>query len=127
MEKDILEDISAIDLNTKVSVDNPIDYKGLMILKQSTPARICVGRAGSRYKTGDYLRLRADHAVAMDAVWSHVDEKVVENLGFYKVKTLAKDKEEYITRPDLGRCFSEETLTDIKEKCINDVDVQIIG
>ena len=41
MEKDILEDISAIDLNTKVSVDNPIDYKGLMILKQSTPARIC--------------------------------------------------------------------------------------
>lgn len=127
MEKDILEDISAIDLNTKVSVDNPIDYKGLMILKQSTPARICVGRAGSRYKTGDYLRLRADHAVAMDAVWSHVDEKVVENLGFYKVKTLVKDKEEYITRPDLGRCFSEETLTDIKEKCINDVDVQIIA
>lgn len=127
MEKDILEDISTIDLNTKVSVDNPIDYKGLMILKQSTPARICVGRAGSRYKTGDYLRLRADHAVAMDAVWSHVDEKVVENLGFYKVKTLVKDKEEYITRPDLGRCFSEETLTDIKEKCRNHVDVQIIA
>ena len=68
MEKDILEDISAIDLSTKVSVDNPMDYKGLMILKQSTSARICIGRAGTRYKTSDYLRLRADHAVAIDAV-----------------------------------------------------------
>lgn len=127
MEKNILEDISAIDLSTKVSVDNPIDYRGLVILKQLTPARICTGRAGTRYKTSDYLRLRADHAVAMDAVWSFVDEKVVDDLGFFKVQTLVKDKEEYITRPDLGRRFSEEVLRDIKENCINDVDVQIIA
>ncbi|OPJ55485.1 ethanolamine ammonia-lyase subunit EutC [Clostridium chromiireducens] len=126
MEKDILEDISTIDLSTKVSVDNPTDYKGLVILKQSTPARICTGRAGTRYKTNDYLRLRADHAVAMDAVWSCVDEKVVDDLGFYKVQTLVKDKEEYITRPDLGRRFSEEIIKNIRENCINDVDVQII-
>lgn len=127
MEKDILDDIAAVDLSKKVSVDNPIDYNGLMILKQTTPARICLGRAGTRYKTSDYLRLRADHAVAMDAVWSYVDEKVVEDLGFFKVETLAKDKEEYITRPDLGRSFSEEVLKVIKENCINDVDVQIIA
>lgn len=127
MEKDILGDISNVDLSTKVSVDNPVDYKGLIILKQSTPARICIGRAGTRYKTSDYLRLRADHAVAMDAVWSHVDEKVVDDLGFFKVQTLVKDKEEYITRPDLGRCFSEEALKDIKEKCVSNADVQIIA
>lgn len=127
MEKDILEDISTIDLSTKVSVDNPIDYNGLMSLKKSTSARICIGRAGSRYKTSDYLRLRADHAVAMDAVWTHVDEKVVDELGFYEVQTLVKDKEEYITRPDLGRSFSEEVIKEIKEKCISDVDVQIIA
>ena len=127
MEKDILEDISTIDLSTKVSVDNPIDYNGLMSLKKSTSARICIGRAGSRYKTSDYLRLRADHAVAMDAVWTHVDEKAVDELGFYKVQTLVKDKEEYITRPDLGRSFSEEVIKEIKEKCISNVDVQIIA
>lgn len=127
MEKDILEDISTIDLSAKVSVDNPIDYNGLMSLKKSTSARICIGRAGSRYKTSDYLRLRADHAVAMDAVWTHVDEKVVDELGFYKVQTLVKDKEEYITRPDLGRSFSEEVIKEIKEKCISNVDVQIIA
>ncbi|OOM75391.1 ethanolamine ammonia-lyase subunit EutC [Clostridium sp. BL-8] len=127
MEKDILEDISTIDLNTKVSVDNPIDYNGLMSLKKSTSARICIGRAGSRYKTSDYLRLRADHAVAMDAVWTHVDEEAINELGFYKVQTLVKDKEEYITRPDLGRSFSEKVIKEIKEKCISNVDVQIIA
>jgi len=127
MKKEILDDISTIDLSTKVSVDDPIDYKGLVILNQSTPARICIGRAGTRYKTSDYLRLRADHAVAIDAVWSFVDEKVIDDLGFYKVQTLVKDKEEYITRPDLGRRFSEETINDIKEKCLNNADVQIIA
>lgn len=126
MKKEILDHISTIDLSTKVSVDDPIDYKGLVILNQSTPARICIGRAGTRYKTSDYLRLRADHAVAMDAVWSFVDNKVIDDLGFYRVQTLVKDKEEYITRPDLGRRFSEETINDIKENCLNNVDVQIV-
>ena len=126
MEHDILEDISTIDLSNRVSVDDPIDYKGCMILRKSTPARICTGRAGSRYKTSDYLRLRADHAVAMDAVWSHVDESMVDELGFLKIQTLAKDKEEYITRPDLGRKFSKEVIDDIKEKCTCNIDVQII-
>nr|WP_238476037.1 ethanolamine ammonia-lyase subunit EutC [Clostridium manihotivorum] len=97
------------------------------MLKQATPARICLGRAGTRYKTSTYLSLRADHAVAMDAVWSYVDEKVVDELGFFKVQTLVEDKEQYITRPDLGRCFSEQVLKDIKENCIKDVDVQIIA
>lgn len=127
MEHDILEDISTIDLSNRVSVDNPIDYKGCMILRQSTPARICTGRAGTRYKTSDYLRLRADHAVAIDAVWSYVDETIVDELEFLKVQTLARDKEEYITRPDLGRSFSNEVIASIKEKCISNIDVQIIA
>ena len=127
MEHDILQDISTIDLSSRVSIDDPIDYKGCMTLRKTTPARICTGRAGSRYKTSDYLRLRADHAVAMDAVWSYVDETIVDELGFFKVQSLAKDKEEYITRPDLGRSFSDEVIDDIKEKCINNIDVQIIA
>lgn len=127
MEQDILRDISTIDLSNKVSVDNPVDYKGCMVLKKSTSARICAGRAGTRCKTIDYLRFRADHAVAQDAVWSYVDEKVVDDLGFAKVQTLVKDKEEYITRPDLGRCFSDKVINDIRQKCVNNVDVQIIA
>ena len=127
MEHDVLQDISTIDLSSRVSVEEPADYKGCMILRKSTPARICTGRAGSRYKTSDYLRLRADHAVAIDAVWSYVDETIVDELEFFKVQTLARDKEEYITRPDLGRSFSNEVIDHIKEKCISNIDVQIIA
>jgi ethanolamine ammonia-lyase small subunit len=127
MEHDVLQDISTIDLSSRVSVDDPIDYKGCMILRKTTPARICTGRAGSRYKTSDYLRLRADHAVAMDAVWSYVDESIVNELDFFKVQTLARDKEEYITRPDLGRSFSNEVIDNIKDNCISNIDVQIIA
>ncbi len=126
MSDDIVRDISALDLTDYVTVDNPIDYNACVNLKKTTTARICVGKAGSRLKTETYLRFRADHAVAMDAVWSEVDETVVEQLCFLKVQSLCRDKDEYITRPDLGRRFSEETLKKISGQCRHDVDVQII-
>ncbi|APM41246.1 ethanolamine ammonia-lyase light chain [Clostridium kluyveri] len=96
-------------------------------MKKSTNARICVGRAGTRYKTETLLKLRADHAVAMDAVWSHVDESIIDKLNFLKVQTMVKDKEQYIQRPDLGRKFSKETMEYIKDNCIKNPDVQIIA
>jgi len=124
---DMVRDISTQEVKDKITVDNPKDLSVLKTLKQATNARICIGKAGTRMKTETYLRFRADHAVAMDAVWSEVDESVVDKLGFYKVKTLCKNKDEYITRPDLGRSFSEETLLDIQKNCKHDVDVQIIA
>lgn len=96
------------------------------MLEKTTTARICVGRAGDRPKTSTLLRFRADHAVAMDAVWSYVNEEIIDDMNFYKVQTLVKDKEEYIKRPDLGRRFSEKVLKDIKRDCINNPDVQIL-
>ncbi len=98
----------------------------LIQLKKTTVARIGIDRAGTRFNTATYLKFRADHAVAMDAVWSSVDEKVIEDLGFIKVQTLVPDKEHYITRPDLGRRFSDETNALIKEACMDRPDVQII-
>jgi ethanolamine ammonia-lyase small subunit len=98
-----------------------------MEISAITPARIHIGRSGARMTTKELLKFRQDHAIAMDAVWSHVDEEVVEDLGFKIVNTLIKDKEEYIRRPDLGRRFSKETLEDIKNTCINQPTVQIIA
>ena len=37
-------------------------------LKATTPSRIITGRTGTRYLTASYLGLRADHAIAIDAV-----------------------------------------------------------
>ncbi|MDO4553575.1 MAG: ethanolamine ammonia-lyase subunit EutC [Lachnospiraceae bacterium] len=116
-----------MDLTEYVAVNQPKDEDVCKALKRTTPARICVGKAGSRLKTETYLRFRADHAVAQDAVWSYVDEEVVNQLGFIKVQTKCKDKDEYVTRPDLGRTFSEETLEYMKETCPSHVDVQIIA
>jgi ethanolamine ammonia-lyase small subunit len=127
MEKEFIEDISLIDYTEKVLVDNPHDSEVCRRLKKTTNSRICIGRAGDRYKTETLLKFRADHAVAMDAVWSYIDESVVDELEFFKVQTLIEDKEQYITRPDLGRMFSEETIEVIKNKCIHDADVQIIA
>lgn len=103
------------------------NYEVYERMKKSTNARICVGRSGTRYKTETLLKLRADHAVAMDAVWSYVDEDIINKLNFLKVQTMVKDKEQYIQRPDLGREFSEETIKYIKKNCIDNPDVQIIA
>ncbi|OAA84929.1 Ethanolamine ammonia-lyase light chain [Clostridium ljungdahlii] len=103
------------------------NYEIYKRMKKSTNARICVGRAGSRYKTETFLKLRADHAVAMDAVWSYVDESIIDKLNFLKAQTMVKDKEQYIQRPDLGRRFSGETIEYIKKNCIKNPDVQIIA
>ncbi|MFT8315794.1 MAG: ethanolamine ammonia-lyase subunit EutC [Clostridium sp.] len=110
-----------------ISIDNPLDEEMCIRLKESTTARVCVGRAGTRFKTNTLLKFRADHAVAMDAVWSTVDEKLIDELKFFKVQTLVKDKEEYITRPDFGRAFSEETIECIKKNCVHFPQVQIIA
>jgi ethanolamine ammonia-lyase small subunit len=126
MEKEFARDISSIDYTSRVTIDNPLDLESCVRLKRTTNARICLGRAADRFKTETLLRFSADHAVAIDSVWSHVDETIIDELGFIKVQTLIKDKEEYITRPDFGRAFSEETIDDIKTKCIHQPDVQII-
>ena len=38
-----------------------------------------------------------------------VSEELVSELGLFPVKTLCEDKNVFLTRPDLGRDFSEET------------------
>lgn len=122
-----MDDIAELDLRERVTVDHPIDEKVCKSLKKSTTARICVGKAGCRLKTETYLRFRADHAVAMDAVWSEVSETVTKPFGFYQAQSLCRDKEEYITRPDLGRRFSQEMLAQIQKNCQSDIDVQIMA
>lgn len=125
--EEFVRDISLPEIKEKVLVDKPVSMENCQRLKKTTNARICVGRAGERFKTETLLKFRADHAIAMDTVWSYVDENIVDRLGFYKIQTMVKDKEEYIRRPDLGRIFSPETMQAIKKDCIQQPDVQIIA
>ncbi|MFJ8086727.1 ethanolamine ammonia-lyase subunit EutC [Lysinibacillus sp. NPDC095746] len=94
--------------------------------KKHTPARIGVGRAGTRPKTKTWLKFRLDHAAAVDAVYGEVTEELLQKLEVFQVTTRVSDKEEYITRPDLGRRLSEEAKTLIQAKCTKNPKVQII-
>lgn len=111
-----IEDITEIDLRKQLLVKNPKNPEGYLKMKEKTPARLGVGRAGTRYNTITALRFRADHAAAQDSVFSYVSEDFIKKSNLIPVETKCKDKDEYLTRPDLGRNFNEETLKFIKDK-----------
>ncbi|WP_027702161.1 ethanolamine ammonia-lyase subunit EutC [Metaclostridioides mangenotii] len=111
-----IDDITEIDIKKQLLVKNPKDAEAYLDMKAKTPARLGIGRAGARYKTDTVLRFRADHAAAQDAVFSYVDEDFVKENNLFAVETLCRDKDEYLTRPDLGRRFSKETINAVKEK-----------
>lgn len=95
-------------------------------MKAKTTARIGVGRAGPRLRTDTLLTLRADHAAARDAVFLDVSPELIEKLGLLPVTTCCPDKNTFLTRPDLGRDFTEETRKQIREACTPHPDVQLI-
>ncbi|HAT4329361.1 TPA: ethanolamine ammonia-lyase subunit EutC [Clostridium perfringens] len=123
---EFIPDITEIDIKKQLLVDNPADREAYLEMKAKTPARLGSGRAGARYKTITALRMRADHAAAQDSVFSDVSEEFIKKNNFIPVKTMCTDKDEYVTRPDLGRRFSSETTEIIKEKCDKNPKIQIM-
>ncbi|MGE5484779.1 MAG: ethanolamine ammonia-lyase subunit EutC [Ignavibacteriales bacterium] len=121
-----LPDVTAYDLKEKVFIPNPTSLEGLLHLKKSTPARIGVHRSGPRPITDVWLRFRADHAAAKDAVWSEVDEELIEEAGLFCVKTVINGKDEYLTRPDLGRKLSDEAKEALRSRCKHNPQVQVV-
>ncbi len=111
------------------TVATPRDRTALSSLRHATPARIGVGQVGRRYRTEEWLKFRADHARAVDAVWEEVSASVVERCGFIELQTRAKDKREYLKRPDLGRRLSATAVETVKsnmglppsQRSVNDV------
>ena len=123
---DFVEDVSALDLRKLYLVENPKDADAFRKLKARTPARLGSGRAGPRYKTLTMLRFRADHAAAQDAVFSQVPEDFAEKNGLISLQTRCHDKDEYLTRPDLGRCFDEENQAKLRAAIPNKPTVQLV-
>lgn len=111
---DPLPDISAVDLRRQYLVESPHDQAAFLAMKERTPARIGVGRAGARYRTETMLRFQADHAAAQDAVFSDVPEEFIQQMGWQVFQTSCESREEFLTRPDKGRVFPADTLQKIK-------------
>src|SRR5438093_2541272 len=92
-------------------------------IRARTPARILVGRAGPAYRTATQLELRQDHAAALDAVHAELDldrdfgGEFIRRWGLFEVTTRARDKTEYLMRPDLGRSFSGAARAEVARLC----------
>lgn len=126
-DEGVLPDITAIDLRQQYLVSHPANAAAFLELKAKTPARIGLGRAGSRYKTATLLRFRADHAAAQDSVFSLVPEEFAKDNGLIPLQTECTDKDEYLTRPDLGRRFDEHNQKVIQEVCKGERVILVIG
>ena len=123
---DFVEDVSALDLRKLYMLEDPQDGETFRKLKAKTPARLGSGKAGPRYKTLTMLRFRADHAAAQDAVFSQVPEDFPEKNGLISLQTRCKSKDEYLTRPDMGRCFDEENQAKLRSAISGKPRVQLV-
>jgi ethanolamine ammonia-lyase small subunit len=100
-------------------------------VRARTPARLLAGRAGAAYRTLTQIELRQAHAAARDAVRTELDLKrdfgrpFIERWKLFEVSTQATNKDEYLLRPDLGRCFSECAREELSLRCTGDNDLQI--
>ena len=121
------EDIASPQAKAVPLLKNPQDPEALLRMKARTTARIGVGRAGPRLGTQTLLTLRADHAKARDAVFLDVDPALVEELGLFTVQTRCRDKNQHLTRPDLGREFDDDVKAELKRRCVMNPDVQIVA
>jgi ethanolamine ammonia-lyase small subunit len=80
-------------------------------LRDLTPARVGLGRAGASMPTDALLEFTLDHARARDAVHAAFDvPAMIEGLGDLGLEAVAvssrvRDRKDYLRRPDLGRAL----------------------
>ena len=107
-------DVTAVPTSLEFHVPDPADRDGYLAMKQATAARLGVWRAGPRYNTWSMLHFRADHATAQDAVFTDVPDEFIA--GFVTGQSACSSRDEFLTRPDLGRQLSDETRASFDAK-----------
>ena len=113
-------------IKNQIGVINSDNQETLKEIRKSTLARVAVGRSGPRPRTLTLLRFLADHSLSRDTVFKEVSEEWVEKTGLFMVHTQIENKDQYLTRPDLGRKLSDDAKKIILEKCKKNPTVQIV-
>ena len=92
-----------------MSADNNVVANPWQALRQLTPARIALGRAGVSLPTQAHLAFQLAHAQARDAVHLELDAKALQaslaelSTDVVVLRSAAVDRLTYLQRPDLGR------------------------
>ncbi|OJX39500.1 MAG: hypothetical protein BGO78_13395 [Chloroflexi bacterium 44-23] len=107
-------------------LENAADQDALVMLMETTTARIGVGRAGYRPKTKTLQLFQSDFAISQDALYREVDPVLLQKFDLFQVETMITEgKEQYLLRPDLGRKLSSEAMALIKSRCVKRANIQI--
>src|ERR1700722_12962210 len=99
----------------RVASDDRFVAGSMKNLREYTMARVDLGRAGHSIPTRALLEFQLAHAKARDAVHlplavnSLLLELKQRNLDSIPLISAVHNREEYLRRPDLGRCLSSES------------------
>lgn len=107
-------------------VDNPHNPEALERAMARTPARIGIGRAGTRMKTVSYLQFRIDQAAAQDAVMKTISPEWLQQLQLPELHSRATSMQEYLMDLESGRMLSDESVKWLEQYGDKDKDVQIV-
>ncbi|HRH60047.1 MAG TPA: ethanolamine ammonia-lyase subunit EutC [Chitinophagaceae bacterium] len=90
-------------------------------LKSYTAARIALGRTGVSVPLDESLQFKMAHAHARDAVYSILQkENLIEalqqfQLAVFSLHSKAKDRQEYLQRPDYGRRLNDDSANHLQQ------------
>jgi ethanolamine ammonia-lyase small subunit len=121
-----LPDLGSEEARLWVGVEQAQNPDVLTELRRSTRARVCAGRSGPRPRTASLLRFLADHSRSKETVLSEIPAEWVQRANLLEVQTEVVEKNQYLTRPDLGRVLSAKGLEIVKSQCIKAPDVQLL-
>ncbi|MEK3854401.1 ethanolamine ammonia-lyase subunit EutC [Cytobacillus sp. FSL H8-0458] len=107
-------------------VDLPADRQEIEKVQAITPARIGIGRTGTRMKTRNYLDFRIDHAAAQDAVFKDVSEELLKELKLPVLHSKSETMDQYLMDLDSGRKLHDSSRQWAAENLPKNKQVQII-
>ncbi len=111
---------------------NPPALRSVEDLRDLTPARVALGRAGASLPTKALLAFTLDHARARDAVHAAFDAPALTaaagalGLEAFAVASGAGNRRDYLRRPDLGRRLDQASIDLLQSRKKPACDVAIV-
>lgn len=124
--EEALPDLGGEAFRLWMGVAAPRRAEVLAEFRANTAARVCTGRAGPRPRTTALLRFLADHSRSKDTVLKEVPQPWVEEKGLLELQSEIDNKDQYLTRPDMGRRLNEASLQLLKTRCKQRPQVQVV-
>lgn len=108
-----------------------ITTANLSYLSRLTPARLAVGRAGSRPRFDSWLSFRKDHALARDAVLGDLKAAFIKDFAqtydLLVVQSQAGDRKNFVLNPPSGKRLKEDEVAEVSAQLGQTrPDVQIV-